>query len=91
MVTSGGGLHGCRLENQRVCLVSNDGSAGDDLARRASALRASLIAALSEMLEELEVLRQRQAAPPEIDEFMEHARATLARLQEEALPEDPPA
>ena len=70
--------------------MCNNPSAGDDQARRASALRASLIAALLEMLEELEALRHREAAPPEVEEFMAHARATLARLQKEALPEDPP-
>jgi hypothetical protein len=79
------------LGNQRVNnLVSDDASARDVQAQRVRALRASVIAALSEMLEELELLRQRQAAPPDVDEFIASTRAVLQRLHAEALPDDPP-
>ena len=79
-----------RLENQRVYLVSDDASARDVQAQRVRALRASVIAALSEMLEEMELLRQRQGAPPDVDEFIASTRAVLDRLHAEARPEDPP-
>lgn len=70
--------------------MSDDASARDVQAQRTRALRASVIAALSEMLEELELLRQRQAAPPDVDEFIASTRAVLRRLHVEAQPDDPP-
>ena len=69
--------------------MSNDASARDVQAQRMRALRASVVAALSEMLEELELLRQRQAAPPDVDEFIASTRAVLQRLHAEALNELP--
>jgi hypothetical protein len=75
------------LEKQR-CLLSDDASTRHAQARRVRALRASVVAALTEMLEEMEVLRQRQGAPPDVDEFIATTRAALARLQEEAPPDD---
>lgn len=71
--------------------MSNDASAGDDPAQRVGALTSSLIAALAELSGELEVVRQRQAAPAEVEEFIASTRATLARLREEAPSEDSPA
>ena len=71
-------------------LLSDDASARDVQAQRVGALRASVIAALTEMLEELELLRQREAAPPDVDEFIANTRAALARLHGQAPPEDPP-
>ena len=65
-------------------MVSDQGSDRDAQARRVRALRASVIAALTEMLEELELLRQRQGAPPDVDEFISNTRAALARLRAEA-------
>jgi hypothetical protein len=68
--------------------VGDEGSDRDAQARRA--LRASVIAALGEMLEELELLRQRQGAPPDVDDFIANTRAALARLRAEAAAGDRP-
>jgi hypothetical protein len=85
-------LHGCTSEkNQRVCLLSDDASAEDVQAHEVGALRASVIAAISAMLEDLELTRQRQAPPPDIEEFIATTAAVLARLREAAPPEDPRA
>lgn len=69
--------------------MSDDASARDVQAQRMRALRASVIAALSEMLEELELLRRRQAAPPDVDEFIASTRAVLQRLHAETAPDEP--
>lgn len=73
------------------CLLSDDASARDLQAYRVGALRASVLAAISAMLEELEVLREREGAPPDIDEFITSTSAVLTRLQQAAPPEDPGA
>lgn len=71
--------------------MSDDASAGDVQAHRVGELRASVIAAIIPMLEELELLRERQAAPPAIDEFIASASAVLTQLREAAPQEDPRA
>ena len=71
--------------------MSDDVSARHAQAERVRALRATVIAALTEMLEEMELLRQRQGAPPDVDEFIASTRAVLARLENEAPSKDSPA
>jgi hypothetical protein len=68
--------------------VSDDAAAGDVKAHQVGALRASVIMAISAMLDELELMRRRHAAPPDIDEFIASTAAVLARLREAAPPED---
>jgi hypothetical protein len=68
--------------------LSDDASTRHTKARHVRALRASVVEALTEMLEQMEDLRQRQGAPSDVDEFIATTRAVLARLRDEAPPEE---
>jgi hypothetical protein len=54
--------------------------------RQARELRDAISSELAEMLAELEALRARQGAPPDVEEFLATAQHTLASLAEQARP-----
>ena len=52
--------------------------------RQARELRDAISSELAEMVAELEAVRARHGAPPDVEEFLATAQHTLARLAEQA-------
>ncbi|HYZ01902.1 MAG TPA: hypothetical protein VFA92_10450 [Candidatus Binatia bacterium] len=54
--------------------------------RQARELSDAIASELAEMVTEIEALRGREGAPPDVEEFLETAHDTLTRLAEQARP-----
>ena len=54
--------------------------------RQARELRDAISFELAEMVAEIEALRAREGAPPDVEEFLATAQHTLATLAEQARP-----
>jgi hypothetical protein len=54
--------------------------------RQARELRAAISAELAEMVAEIEALREREDAPPDVEDFLANAHDTLTRLEGRSRP-----
>lgn len=54
--------------------------------RQARDLRDAISSELAEMVAEIEALRAREGAPPDVEEFLATAQLALVRLAEQARP-----